>query len=151
VKSDFLAKMAMKLRDLIRAVRSCKTAAEERGVISTECAMIRTAIKEEDESNRHRNVAKLMYIHMLGYPTHFGQMECLKLISAPGFPEKRIGYLALTLLLTEQTEVLTLVTNSLKMDLSNSNQFIQGNCNWKHGDTGHGPRFVFGCGEAFAQ
>ena len=118
--------MAMKLRDLIRAVRSCKTAAEERGVISTECAMIRTAIKEEDESNRHRNVAKLMYIHMLGYPTHFGQMECLKLISAPGFPEKRIGYLALTLLLTEQTEVLTLVTNSLKMDLSNSNQFIQG-------------------------
>ena len=118
--------MSMKLRDLIRAVRSCKTAAEERGVISTECAMIRTAIKEEDEANRHRNVAKLMYIHMLGYPTHFGQMECLKLISAPGFPEKRIGYLALTLLLTEHTEVLTLVTNSLKVDLGNPNQYIQG-------------------------
>lgn len=117
--------MSMKLRDLIRAVRSCKTAAEERGVISTECAMIRTAIKEEDEANRHRNVAKLMYIHMLGYPTHFGQMECLKLISAPGFPEKRIGYLALTLLLTEQTELLTLVTNSLQLDLGNSNQYIQ--------------------------
>ncbi len=116
----------MKLRDLIRAVRACKTAAEERGVISTECALIRTAIKEEDEKFRHRNVAKLMYIHMLGYPTHFGQMECLKLISAPGFPEKRIGYLALTLLLTEQTEVLTLVTNSLKVDLTNRNQYIQG-------------------------
>lgn len=62
---------------------------------------------------------------MLGYPTHFGQMECLKLISASGFPEKRIGYLGLTLLLTEQTEVLTLVTNSLKVDLTNSNQYIQ--------------------------
>lgn len=61
---------------------------------------------------------------MLGYPTHFGQMECLKLISATGFPEKRIGYLGLTLLLTEQTEVLTLVTNSLKVDLTNSNQYI---------------------------
>lgn len=118
--------MTMKLRDLIRAVRACKTAAEERGVISTECALIRTAIKEEDERYRHRNVAKLMYIHMLGYPTHFGQMECLKLISAAGFPEKRIGYLALTLLLTEQTEVLTLVTNSLKVDLTNANQYIQG-------------------------
>ena len=67
-----------------------------------------------------------MYIHMLGYPTHFGQMECLKLISAPTFPEKRIGYLALTLLLTEQTEVLTLVTNSLKVDLTNHNQYTQG-------------------------
>lgn len=115
----------MKLRDLIRAVRACKTAAEERAVISKECALIRTCIKEEDEQFRHRNVAKLMYIHMLGYPTHFGQMECLKLISAPSFPEKRIGYLGLTLLLTEQTEVLTLVTNSLKVDLGNSNQYIQ--------------------------
>ena len=115
---------SMKLRDLIRAVRSCKTAAEERAVISKECALIRTAIKEEDERWRHRNVAKLMYIHMLGYPTHFGQMECLKLISGQPFPEKRIGYLGLTLLLTEQTEVLTLVTNSLKVDLSNSNQYI---------------------------
>jgi AP-1 complex subunit gamma-1 len=117
--------MSIKLRDLIRSVRACKTAAEERAVISKECALIRTAIKEEEELYRHRNVAKLMYIHMLGYPTHFGQMECLKLISAQSFPEKRIGYLGLTLLLTEQTEVLTLVTNSLKMDLSNSNQYIQ--------------------------
>lgn len=94
-------------------------------MISKECALIRTAIKEEDEQFRHRNVAKLLFIHMLGYPTHFGQMECLKLISAPGFPEKRMGYLGLTLLLTEQTEVLTLVTNSLKVDLTNSNQYIQ--------------------------
>ena len=117
--------MSIKLRDLIRSVRACKTAAEERAVISKECALIRTAIKEEEEQYRHRNVAKLMYIHMLGYPTHFGQMECLKLISAQSFPEKRIGYLGLTLLLTEQTEVLTLVTNSLKMDLTNPNQFIQ--------------------------
>jgi AP-1 complex subunit gamma-1 len=117
--------MSIKLRDLIRAVRACKTAAEERAVISKECALIRTAIREEDEQYRHRNVAKLMYIHMLGYPTHFGQMECLKLISAVTFPEKRIGYLGLTLLLTEQTEVLTLVTNSLKLDLTNSNQYIQ--------------------------
>ena len=117
--------MSIKLRDLIRSVRACKTAAEERAVISKECALIRTAIKEEDEQNRYRNVAKLMYIHMLGYPTHFGQMECLKLISAPSFPEKRIGYLALTLLLTENTEVLTLVTNSLKLDLTSNNQYIQ--------------------------
>eukprot|EP01041_Mallomonas_annulata_P008450 gene8450-17422_t len=116
--------MSIKLRDLIRSVRACKTAAEERAVIAKECALIRTAIKEEQEQFRHRNVAKLMYIHMLGYPTHFGQMECLKLISAPTFPEKRIGYLGLTLLLTESTEVLTLVTNSLKIDLSNPNQYI---------------------------
>jgi hypothetical protein len=58
--------MSMKLRDLIRKVRACKTAAEERAVISKESAMIRTAIREEQAHFRHRNVAKLLFMHMLG-------------------------------------------------------------------------------------
>ena len=99
---------------MIRAIRACKTAAEERGVVRKECAAIRAAINENDNDYRHRNLAKLMFIHMLGYPTHFGQMECLKLIASSEFPEKRIGYLGLMLLLDERQEVLMLVTNSLK-------------------------------------
>jgi hypothetical protein len=59
-------KMSMKLRDLIRKVRACKTAAEERAVIAKESAMIRTAIREEQVHFRHRNVAKLLFMHMLG-------------------------------------------------------------------------------------
>ena len=107
--------MSVKLRDLIKSVRSCKTAAEERAIITKESALIRTAFKSEDNPEyRHRNVAKLLYIHMLGYPTHFGQMEAVKMIASPRFPEKRIGYLAMSLLLDERQEVLTLVTNSLQ-------------------------------------
>ncbi|KAF0933493.1 hypothetical protein E2562_018579 [Oryza meyeriana var. granulata] len=115
-----------RLRDMIRAIRACKTAAEERAVVRRECAEIRAAISENEQELRHRNMAKLMFIHMLGYPTHFGQMECLKLIAATGYPEKRIGYLGLMLLLDERQEVLMLVTNSLKQDLNHSNQFIVG-------------------------
>lgn len=100
--------------DMIRAIRACKTAAEERAVVRKECAAIRASINENDQDYRFRNLAKLMFIHMLGYPTHFGQMECLKLIASPGFPEKRLGYLGLMLLLDERQEVLMLVTNSLK-------------------------------------
>ena len=58
--------MSLRLRDLIRQVRACKTAAEERAVIAKESAMIRTAIREEQEQYRHRNVAKLLFMHMLG-------------------------------------------------------------------------------------
>lgn len=118
--------MSLKLRDLIRQVRACKTAAEERAVIAKESAMIRTAIREEQEHYRHRNVAKLLFMHMLGYPTHFGQLECMKLVASPHFPEKRIGYLGMMLLLSEQADVLMLATNSLKNDLNSENRFISG-------------------------
>ena len=45
-------------------------------------------------------------------------MECLKLIASTKFAEKRVGYLGLTQLLDENTEVLMLVTNSVKNDLN---------------------------------
>lgn len=85
--------MTMKMRDLIRAVRACKTAAEERATITKECALMRTAFKEERDEYREQNMAKLLFVHMLGYPTHWGQMECIKLIASHRFNEKRIGYL----------------------------------------------------------
>ena len=105
--------MSIQLRELIRNVRACKTMSEERATITKECALIRTAFKDEKSNLRHRNVAKLLFIHMLGYPSHFGQMECLKLIAGSKFSEKRIGYLGLMLLMTETEETLMLVTNSV--------------------------------------
>ena len=41
--------MSMRLRELIRSVRASKTAAEERAVIRKECALIRTAFKNEHQ------------------------------------------------------------------------------------------------------
>jgi len=63
-----------RLRDLIREIRSARTAADERAVVQKECAQIRDTFREEDNTYRCRNVAKLLYIHMLGYPAHFGQV-----------------------------------------------------------------------------
>jgi hypothetical protein len=114
--------MTSRLRELIRAVRACKTAAEEREVIAKESAAIRSAFKDEDNQYRHRNVAKMLFMHMLGYPTHFGQMECIKLIAAPRFPEKRIGYLGLMLLLDENVEA----SHFLLMHLSTVSPFLPG-------------------------
>ena len=67
-----------------------------------------------------------MFMHMLGYPTHFGQMEAVKLVASPLFAAKRMGYLALAILVDERQEVLMLVTNSVKNDLSSRDQYVAG-------------------------
>eukprot|EP01064_Diplonema_japonicum_P007514 TRINITY_DN1513_c0_g1_i1.p1 TRINITY_DN1513_c0_g1~~TRINITY_DN1513_c0_g1_i1.p1 ORF type:complete len:823 (+),score=184.47 TRINITY_DN1513_c0_g1_i1:83-2470(+) len=117
--------MSNKLIDVIKKVRGAKTAAEERVVIKNECIMIRTAFKEGKEQYRSRNVNKLMYLSLLGHPTEFGQVECIKLISSDIFREKKIGYLALTMLLDETDDILTLVEHQLKVDLSNKNEHVR--------------------------
>ncbi|KDQ06848.1 hypothetical protein BOTBODRAFT_192787 [Botryobasidium botryosum FD-172 SS1] len=114
------------LKALIKGIRACKTIADERDLIKKESAAIRTSFKEEDSFTRHNNIAKLLYIHMLGYPAHFGQIECLKLVASPRFSDKRLGYLGIMLLLDENQEVLTLVTNSLKNDMNHSNMYAVG-------------------------
>ncbi|KAL9713670.1 clathrin associated protein complex large subunit [Leucoagaricus gongylophorus] len=114
------------LKALIKGIRACKTVADERALIQQESAAIRASFREEDSFYRYNNVAKLLYIHMLGSPAHFGQIECLKLVASPRFSDKRLGYLGIMLLLDENQEVLTLVTNSLKNDMNHSNLYAVG-------------------------
>ncbi|KAK1495618.1 hypothetical protein CABS01_01425, partial [Colletotrichum abscissum] len=116
------------VKQFIRNVRAAKTIADERAVIQKESASIRASFREEsgDHSVRRNNVAKLLYLFTLGERTHFGQIECLKLLASPRFADKRLGHLATSLLLDENQEVLTLVTNSLQNDLAHSNQYVVG-------------------------
>ena len=51
-------------------------------------------------------------------------MECIKLVSAPSYTEKRIGYLGLSQLLDESSDILMLVTISIKRDLIAKESYI---------------------------
>ncbi|GAO48354.1 Adaptor protein complex AP-1 gamma subunit [Saitoella complicata NRRL Y-17804] len=112
----------------IKKVRACKTAADERALLQKESAAIRTSFREEPTNYdvRRNNIAKLLYLFTMGERTHFGQIECLKLLASPKFADKRLGYLGTMLLLDESQEVLTLLTNSLQNDLKHTNQYIVG-------------------------
>lgn len=116
------------LKLFVKAVRKAKTIADERTVVRKESAAIRTAFRDPNLDHTARRVAilKLLYLHILGEKTHFGQVECLKLLASPRFADKRLGYLACMLLLDENQEVLTLLTNLLDNDMQHANPFVVG-------------------------
>ncbi|XP_066483242.1 AP-1 complex subunit gamma-like 2 [Tiliqua scincoides] len=115
-----------KLPALIRMIRGARTQAEERELVQRESAMIRGAFRDDEPSARASNLAKLLYLHLLGYPAHFGQVECLKLIASHQFQDKRIGYLGAALLLDEKQDTHLLLTNSIKNDLLHPSGWVQG-------------------------
>lgn len=116
------------LKLFVKAVRKAKTIADERTVVRKESAALRTSFRDPnlDQNTRRVNISKLLYLYIIGEKTHFGQVECIKLLASPRFADKRLGYLASMLLLDENQEVLTLLTNSLDNDMQHPNPFIVG-------------------------
>lgn len=114
-----------RLKDFIHAVRACKTQAEERTLVARESAAIRTSFKEDVSSDQlYHAIAKILFIYMMGFPAHFGQVESLKMVALPRMAEKRLGYLGSTQLMDEQQPTLTLITNSIKSDLNSPSNSI---------------------------
>ncbi|KAI4830803.1 hypothetical protein KUCAC02_002410 [Chaenocephalus aceratus] len=119
----------IRLRELIRTIRTARTQAEEREMIQKECAAIRSSFREEDNTYRCRNVAKLLICNMLGYPAHFGQLGVPEADCVPEVHRQTNKvYLGAMLLLDERQDVHLLMTNCIKKsnDLNHSTQYVQG-------------------------
>src|SRR5258708_39603521 len=72
-----------RLKEFVRLLRKCKPSAEERALMAKEAASIRSALKSDCPSDqRWHSLAKLLFLHLQGYPVHYGQVECMKLAAA---------------------------------------------------------------------
>jgi len=116
--------MTQSLSNLIHQIRGAQSIEEERHVISTELANIRTYVRECTPDMRPRVIAKLVYLNIIGETTSWGQMECLNLMADDRFSFKRIGYLGASLLLDETAEVGVLLTHTIQKDLQSKHRFV---------------------------
>ncbi|KAK4939128.1 hypothetical protein LTR10_020522 [Elasticomyces elasticus] len=112
------------LVQFIADLRNARARELEEKRINKELANIRQKFKSEklDGYQKKKYVCKLLYIYIQGYNVDFGHLEAVNLISATKYSEKQIGYLAVTLFLHEQHELLHLVVNSIRKDLTDHNE-----------------------------
>ena len=112
------------LVSFIADLRNARARELEEKRINKELANIRQKFKGGNLTgyDKKKYVCKLLYIYILGWNVDFGHLEAVNLISANKYSEKQIGYLAVTLFLHEQHELLHLVVNSIRKDLADINE-----------------------------
>jgi len=112
----------------ISDIRQCQSKEAEQKRVENELAHIRQRfLGEANLSGYHKRkyVWKMLYIHMLGYEIDFGHMEAINLVCSNKYSEKSVGYLACTLLLHEEHELLALLINSMRNDILSGNEHFQ--------------------------
>ncbi|KAJ7071029.1 adaptin N terminal region-domain-containing protein [Mycena amicta] len=119
--------MASNMRGLtqfIADIRSARVRELEEKRINKEMANIRKKFKDGnlDGYQKKKYVAKVIFTYILGYKVDVGHMEAVNLISSSKYSEKQIGYLAVTLLMHENSDFLRLVVNSIRKDLDSNNE-----------------------------
>ncbi|KAG6381175.1 adaptin N terminal region-domain-containing protein [Boletus reticuloceps] len=118
------AAFRMTLYQFIADIRGARVRELEEKRINKEMANIRKKFKDGnlDGYQKKKYVAKIIFTYILGYKVDVGHMEAVNLISSSKYSEKQIGYLAVTLLMHENSDFLRLVVNSIRKDLDENNE-----------------------------
>ncbi|XP_030845239.1 AP-2 complex subunit alpha-2 isoform X3 [Strongylocentrotus purpuratus] len=120
VKGDGMRGLAVFISD----IRNCKSKEAEIKRINKELANIRSKFKGDktlDGYQKKKYVCKLLFIFLLGHDIDFGHMEAVNLLSSNKYTEKQIGYLFISVLVSESSELMQLVIQSIKKDLNSRN------------------------------
>jgi len=114
------------LQMFIHDIRNCPSKEQESKRVEKELAKIRQKFTATKLSgyDKKKYVWKLLYSYMLGYDIDFGHLQSVELCSSQKFSEKSAGYLAMSLLLADETDILRLVVNNVKTDMNSGNDYV---------------------------
>uniref|UniRef100_A0A0N5AFA4 AP-2 complex subunit alpha n=1 Tax=Syphacia muris TaxID=451379 RepID=A0A0N5AFA4_9BILA len=120
VKGDGMRGLAVFISD----IRNCKSKEAEQKRINRELANIRSKFKGDkmiDGYQKKKYVCKLLFIFLLGNDIDFGHMEAVNLLSSNKYTEKQIGYLFISVLVNNNSNLIKLIIQSIKNDLQSRN------------------------------
>ncbi|XP_008308524.1 AP-2 complex subunit alpha-2 isoform X2 [Cynoglossus semilaevis] len=119
-KGDGMRGLAVFISD----IRNCKSKEAEIKRINKELANIRSKFKGDkalDGYSKKKYICKLLFIFLLGHDIDFGHMEAVNLLSSNKYTEKQIGYLFISVLVNSNSDLIRLINNGIKNDLSSRN------------------------------
>ena len=111
------------LLELIKSIGDSRSKQEEDKIIKKDCEILKILIKESNipPKTMKEYLIRAIYIEMLGHDASFSHLYAVNLTQDKNILNKRVGYLACSLLLNETSEFLILLVASLQKDLQSSN------------------------------
>jgi len=111
------------LQSLVHLMASSPTKQEEERIITYELGWLQQKLSQPNQRPQdiRECLVRSLYCEMMGYPTPFSYIHSLKLAQQGSLHEKRLGYLAATLFLHENHELVLLLINTVQKDLKSSN------------------------------
>ncbi len=77
-----------------------------------------------DKSRMQEYLLRLVYVEMLGHSASFGYIHAVKLTHEPHITSKKVGYLAVSLMLDDTHDLLILLVNTLQQDLKSDSPLV---------------------------
>ncbi|CAM8940417.1 unnamed protein product [Rhodiola kirilowii] len=112
--------------DLVKSIGEARSKAEEDRIVMQEIETLKKRIVEPDIPKRKMKeyIMRLVYVEMLGHDASFGYIYAVKMTHDDNLMLKRTGYLAVTLFLNEDHDLIILIVNTIQKDLKSDNYLI---------------------------
>ncbi|XP_078360431.1 uncharacterized protein LOC144644775 isoform X2 [Oculina patagonica] len=106
---------------LVRAIGEAKSKQAKDRIARKELGVLKEKLAQRDTSVMREYLVRLIYCEMLGHDASIGYVEAIKFAQQPNILDKRVGYLAASLFLHENHELIVLLINTLQKDLRSTN------------------------------
>ncbi|XP_065877520.1 AP-4 complex subunit epsilon [Euphorbia lathyris] len=112
--------------DLVKSIGEARSKAEEDRIVLGEIETLKRRIVEPDIPKRKMKefIIRLVYVEMLGHDASFGYIHAVKMTHDDNLLLKRTGYLAVTLFLNEDHDLIILIVNTIQKDLKSDNYLV---------------------------
>ncbi|XP_050376332.1 AP-4 complex subunit epsilon [Argentina anserina] len=112
--------------DLVKSIGEARSKAEEERIVLHEIETLKRRLAEPDIPKRKMKeyLIRLVYVEMLGHDASFAYIHAVKMTHDDNLVLKRTGYLAVSLFLNDDHDLIILIVNTIQKDLKSDNYLV---------------------------
>ena len=109
----------------ISELETCQSHEAQNEIVRREMERVRSKLTHASKSDGYemkKSMAKVLFTHLQGYPVDQSYLEPLSLMSSSKYSEKQMGYLALSIMLRDRSDIPAMVLPIMRKDLASLNE-----------------------------